>query len=552
MAEQEQETGVLAEIKTRKGIRIRLLVESLIIGLLVGILISVYRLLIPWLGHYFQLAYAWGRENTWQAISIVLGVSLIGAFVGHLSQIEPKIGGSGIPQVVAQLRGQMKMQWQKVLPLKFIGGIFALGAGLKVGREGPSIQMGAAIGQGFGEILQRPLTERRYLITGGSAAGLAAAFNAPLSGVIFVLEEVHHNFSSLALIAAMAASFSADFLSIQILGHQPVIELGTLKTLSASSYLLVILLGILIAFTSFIFTGGISFFKKIYARINLPQWAKVMIPFFISAIVILINSSAFGSNEELIFLPLHGNVSLPQLVFLYFLNLFLLLIAFSSGMPGGIFFPMLVLGSLLGNIFAEIFVSFGLLSTDEVIIFAVLAMCGSFAAIVRSPLTGIMLIVELTGSFTFLLPLGVIAFAAYFMAEALQLKPVYEMLLDYQLHPQNLKHKIFGRKTIKEQVENPVSGSGKVIAETAYADHGILVQYPIYMNSIADQKTIAEIAWPKNLLLISIHRGDTEILPKGHVRLQAGDYLVALHPFHDSAKIAEALDQITKKTDLQS
>ncbi len=547
MVEQKQETSILSAIKTRERIRILLLLESLIIGLLVGILISFYRLLIPRIGHYFQLAYAWGRANTWQAFLVVLGLSLIGAFVGYLSQLEPKIGGSGIPQVVAQLRGQMKMKWQKVLPLKFIGGILALGAGLKVGREGPSIQMGAAIGQGFGELLKRPLTERRYLITGGAAAGLAAAFNAPLSGVIFVLEEVHHNFSSLALIAAMGASFSADFFSVQILGHQPVIELGTLKTLSASSYLLVILLGIFIAFTSFIFTGGISFFKKIYARINLPQWVKVIFPFCISAIIILINSSAFGSNEELIFLPLHGNVSLPQLIFLYFLNLFLLLIAFSSGMPGGIFFPMLVLGSLIGNIFGEIFVSFGILLPDEVIIFAVLAMCGSFAAIVRSPLTGIMLTIELTGSFTFLLPLGVIAFASYLMAEAIHLEPVYEMLLDYQLYPQKLKNKFFKTETEKLQPKDLELGSGKVIAETSYANHGVLVQYPIYINSAADQKTIAEIIWPKNLLLVSIRRGDQEILPKGYVRLQAGDYLVAMHPFGDSAEIAAEMDQITKK-----
>ncbi|EPC55986.1 chloride channel protein, partial [Lacticaseibacillus paracasei subsp. paracasei Lpp37] len=121
-------------------------------------------------------------------IGVNLGLALI---VAWLLKKEPYISGSGIPQVEGQLAGELEMHWWSILWRKFVGGVLALGPGLFLGREGPSIQLGASVGQGLAARFKLSGTDRRLLIASGSAAGLAAAFNAPIAGTLFVLEEVY-------------------------------------------------------------------------------------------------------------------------------------------------------------------------------------------------------------------------------------------------------------------------------------------------------------------------------------------------------------------------
>ncbi|MDG9688473.1 chloride channel protein, partial [Streptomyces sp. DH18] len=126
---------------------------------------------------------------------------------------EPMISGSGIPQVEGVLLRELDMTWWKVILGKFFGGVLSIGSGLSLGREGPSVQLGAAIGQGFSKVFRRIKIEEKYLITSGASAGLAAAFNAPLAGAMFALEEVHKNFSPLILLSALSSALSADFIA---------------------------------------------------------------------------------------------------------------------------------------------------------------------------------------------------------------------------------------------------------------------------------------------------------------------------------------------------
>lgn len=144
----------------------------------------------------------------WATVLWFTALVLIAYFLGIIVQKEPMTGGSGIPQVKGVLLRQLKMNWLTVVIGKFIGGVLAIGAGLSLGREGPSIQLGAAVGQGVSRLLGRLRIEEKYLITSGASAGLAAAFNAPLAGVIFALEELHKSFSPIVLTSAIAASLT--------------------------------------------------------------------------------------------------------------------------------------------------------------------------------------------------------------------------------------------------------------------------------------------------------------------------------------------------------
>lgn len=411
----------------------RKIFDGLLIGGLVGILISVYRVLVVKLQVKIKDFYELARSSTLYAFLLLFVLVVFGLIVGILTQKEPKIGGSGIPQVSGQVHGLMKVNWKRVLPFKFIGGLIGLASGLTVGREGPSVQMGASLGQGYGDLRKASKEAKDLCITAGAAAGLSAAFNAPLSGLCFVLEELHHKFDKKIFLIALTASLVADLVSSLFFGYTPVINLGSLKTLAFNKYIYLVVLGALIGFLSQYFIKGIYYTKLAYRRLKLPTFIKVTLAFLLTGIAIFMVPDLFGSGEGFIFLPIKENRATGYLLFLLVCKFLLLLLAFCSGMPGGIFLPMLVLGSIIGNIYGLILVSLGLIPSELVVVFSTLAMGANFAAIVRSPITAIFLLLELTGSFTYFLPVGLIVLCAYVTIEYLGVKPVYEILLEMQL-----------------------------------------------------------------------------------------------------------------------
>lgn len=412
---------------------IKYLLSSAIIGTGVGLMLTIYRLMVKYGQVYSKQIYNFGRQSLFKGFIIIILFALVGMLVGYFTKKDPKIGGSGIPQVTGQIKDIMKVNWKSVLPLKFFGGFLALVSGLTVGREGPSVQMGASFGQAYGELGKLNKENRKIFITAGAAAGLSAAFNAPISGLMFVLEELQQRFNKLIFISALVAASCAAYVGDLILGADPVINIGSLSLISLSHYPLLILLGVIIGFLAPIFTMGIYYTKKLYGFMKIPTYVKVAIPFVITAVMILLNENLFGSGEPFIFLPISGNYNIYKLFNLLILKAILLFVAFSSGMPGGIFLPMLVFGSLIGNIYGQIMSQLGLIGREYIIFFSVLAMCANFAAIVRSPITAIFLLLELTASFTYFLPIGLVVLSAYIVAECLKLKPVYELLLELQL-----------------------------------------------------------------------------------------------------------------------
>lgn len=198
--------------------RLKLVYEGLGIGIITGLIIVLYRFTLEQAGLLLTQIYNLISARPILLLPWVGVLILIGLIVGLMVQHEPMISGSGIPQVEGVLLRKLSMTWWKVILGKFLGGVLAIGAGLSMGREGPSVQLGAAVGQGFSKILKRINIEEKYLITSGASAGLAAAFGAPLAGVMFALEEVHKNFSPLVLLSALSAALSADFITSEFFG----------------------------------------------------------------------------------------------------------------------------------------------------------------------------------------------------------------------------------------------------------------------------------------------------------------------------------------------
>ncbi|MDQ7093113.1 H(+)/Cl(-) exchange transporter ClcA [Desulfosporosinus sp. PR] len=502
--------------------RLQLVFEGIGIGVITGLVVVLYRFILEEAGLlltriYNALMTKPALIPVWLVVLVVLGY-----IVGLMVKNEPMISGSGIPQVEGVLLRKLSMTWWKVIIGKFIGGVLAIGAGLSMGREGPSVQLGAAVGQGFSSVLKRIKIEEKYLITSGASAGLAAAFGAPLAGVMFALEEVHKNFSPLVLCSALSAALSADFVTNEFLGMKPVLSFANLHDFPLRYYFFIILLGIIIGFLGVVFNKTLLKSQDLYARQRwLPKKYWVILPLLISVLLGLFLPQVLGGGHELIAaLVTEKNFTLKLLLLLILAKFFFTMACYGSGAPGGIFLPLLAIGALIGNIYGIVVVHMFHLDSTYINNFIILAMAGYFTAIVRAPITGTILITEMTGSFTHFLSLALISISAYIVADLLGSKPIYESLLEKVLHRQGEESAIGSEKTKS------------------------ILEFAVCMGSKLDGKLIKEVEWPSHCLLVSVKRGEREIIPKGDTMIYPGDYLIVLTNDDRVSKINDVLSEM--------
>lgn len=506
----------------RKNIKFKLIIQGCAIGIITGLVIVLNRVLIDKFFHFFKDIYKSSSDSLFKIIMVLAFVTMLGLLTGRMVRKESMISGSGIPQVKGVVLNKLKMNWLRILIYKFLGGVIGLSVGLSLGREGPSVQIGACIGEGVNEKCGKKIaTKKEFLITAGASAGLSAAFNSPLSGIMFALEEVHRSFSPLVLLPAMVAALMADFVSKRFLGLSPTLNFYNMKVLPLSYYWALIILGIIVALSGIIFSKGVFIFQNIYAKFKrVPVEIKVAVPFFITAIVGISAPQYIGGGHEMIMSLAKENPSITILLLMFCAKLLLLLICFASGVPGGIFLPMLLLGAIVGDIVGIILCSILGIPSSFIINFITLGMAGYFAAVVKAPITGIVLIMEMTGSFDHLLALAIVVTVAYVTSEALNNEPIYEVLLE----------KLLKKAGFKEYEDDTKK---------------TLLEFPVEVGSIADDKYIAAIDWPKECLLVAIKRGDKEIIPRGRVKLVGGDYLVVLVNIKKASKMIELINDIT-------
>jgi len=327
--------------------------------------------------------------------------------------------------------GEKEMHWKRLLPVKFLAGLSAIGGGMALGREGPTIQMGGATGLMVSTWFRvRPGEgERKALIGAGAGAGLAAAFNAPLAGVVFVMEELQGGFIPVIFVAAFLASVVADVVCRVLTGDTPVFALHSMPTPRLSSLPLALILGGLAGL------GGVIFNKTLVFSIDSFDRLRRWPPFLVGALAGLavglaawIYPGVSGSGALLTDRALGGEIALGGVLAFTAARFVLTMVSYGSGAAGGIFAPLLVIGALGGLAAGRIVHHFSPALAAQPEVFAVLGMGALLTAIVRAPLTGIVLMIELTGKYDFMLPLLVSCFAAYGVAEALRDVPIYEAL----------------------------------------------------------------------------------------------------------------------------
>lgn len=509
-------------IRRAERFQIILIGEGILVGGIGGLVVLLYRMFLEYAGNWLLLILDYARQSPLRMAAWFLVLLLLAVIVGKLVAYEPLISGSGIPQLEGEMSGKIDQTWWKVLPAKFAGGFLSLLGGLSLGREGPSIQLGAMVGKAVSKGLDRGKTEERFLLTCGASAGLSAAFHAPLAGVMFSLEEVHKNFSVSVLVSVMSASLTADFLCSAVFGVKPVFQFAINQVLPTEYYWMLLVLGVILGVLGAFYNWFTLKIQWLYQKAGcLNTTSKIIIPFMCAGVLGFTMPELLGSGHALIEHLTSEDVLLSTLLIILAGKFVFSAVCFGSGAPGGIFFPLLVLGGFIGGAFATAGVQYFGLDSVYINNFVLLAMAGYFTAIVRAPLTGIILIFEMTGSVSQMMSLALVSIIAYITATFLKSKPIYESLLERLLKTRGL--------------DVPEEQGQKVLSD-----------FVVMHASDLEGKLISEVKWPDNCLLVAIKRGGEEIIPKGRTRLAASDTIVTITDERDSAAVHDKMEELCK------
>ncbi len=431
-----------------------------------------------------------------------------GLFVGWLtSRFAPEAGGSGVPHVKGCLMHASTMSWRRVLPVKFVGGILCIGAGFSLGREGPTVQMGAAVAKLLSDILRVPAKAAPRLMACGAGAGLAAAFHAPLAGFIFTIEELQREFSTLTYVMALIAAVVADIVATSFWGTGNVFDLSSFPESSLASLPVCAVIGIFAGVFGTGFSRALLKLQHVTSTSkNMPAWARAGVVGMVVGLAAWFLPSISGGGHEITELMLKGNTAEAEFIgflFIIFAGKFLLtILCYATGVPGGIFAPMLVMGASMGMIAGIAVSSFfpSLAPIPES--FVVIGMAAFFAAVVRAPITAIVLVLEMTGDFHQLLPLITGSLFALVVAERLGTPPIYDALLEADT---NRKH-----------------------PDVAVHREPVLLEFVIQEGSEMDGKPIKEVPLPARCLFVTIARQGNDLLPNGDTVLHKGDHVTAV------------------------
>lgn len=487
--------------------------EGALVGLFGGGVVSLYRFS---LSHAERLLRSLTSAAAGNPLLVALWACALAAIcfvVCRLMLWEPYTQGSGIPQVDAEVAGKIDMPWHRVLAAKFVEGTLCALGGLSLGREGPSVQLGGMAGKAVSKLLGRKRGEERLLVTCGAAAGMSAAFHAPLTGVLFAIEEIHKEFTAPLIISVMAASVVSDFLVSQVLGVRPVLTLPFLNDIPHHEYALVLLMGLYCGVLGALHNKGMFLCQeRLYGRIrrHLP-YARLAVPFAVAGVVAFAAPSLMCGGDAIIDLILAPGVLEPSLAVLVALLVGKYLftnVSFASGAPGGTLFPLVIMGALAGAIFSSVVGLFMRNATAYMNSFIVLGVAGLFASVVRAPVTAVVLVFELTGSLDALLATSVVSIISYVTANMLKVDPFYEHL--------------YANLVGASDGDAPATGTSGRAGEKE------LHSFVVGAGSSLEGKLIRDVRWPDDTLVVTIERGSDEILPRGDTRLQALDTLTVI------------------------
>ena len=425
------------------GRLLRLALLAWLVGSLSGLVAALFRLALQQTDRGRDGLIGWAHGRSFAGFVLIVGLVAGGAAVAAwlVRRVCPEASGSGIPHVEAVVEGESPPAPFGLLLVKFLGGWLAIGGGLALGREGPSVQMGASVASLLGKVFRLDGPDFTALLAAGAGAGLATAFNAPVAGAVFVLEELVRRFDARIAVAALGASGGAIAVARVLLGEAPDFTVEAIAPPGFGGGLLFLAFGVVAG------VAGVAYNRALLGALaltdRLGRWPVEVRAAVIGAAVGALAWFAptlVGGGDVLTQQALAGKEILALLPLLFALRFMLGAVSYVAGTPGGLFAPMLVLGAQLGLLFGGLCrLGFGGLGIPP-LAFAVVGMAAFFTAVVRAPVTGIVLIAEMTKNDTLLLPMLAACFAAMAVPTLLGNPAIYDSLKE-----RTLKMKASGR-----------------------------------------------------------------------------------------------------------
>lgn len=419
------------------------------VGILTGLIVIIYRVLLDKINFLRKNLFENIKLNLslYDILGILLFIVLSSCFLGYIAKKYPMTRGGGVGFVKADVEDNIDFSSSNKIVLRdiiyrLVGAIIALASGLSFGIEGPAIELGAETGQAIGNASSSQEKEKKYLVTSGAAAGLSAAFNAPLTGMIFALEQIMSNVSSPHIMAIFISTTIVSGMTYKVFGLRPFFDFQLLDVIKFQDYYIIIIFALVATIVGKCYFKLASFFTKFNNSIKLPDTIKPIVPITVGIFVSYYFFNLTGEGYIIANKIIFNNFSLSYLLVILAAKLIYFVYSSSTFIPGGSFVPLISIGAILGKIYGLIIVKFFDFPSEYIICFIVLGMSFLMTSIFRAPITSVVLIVEVTGATNLFYPLAIGTIFVMLFSSVLKMNPLYDSALKKYIGSiHNLKRK---------------------------------------------------------------------------------------------------------------
>jgi len=479
------------------------IILSAITGAFASLVINIYKFFAKHITHFSENVYSHIAEQLW-LIPLILAIFLVSAFVMTRVYVKlPNVKGGGIPTAIASLRGIIKLKWRENLLGVFFFSLVSFLFGVPLGNEGPSVQMGCAIGSGVSRLWQNERKEKdhkaweRYAMTGGACAGFSVATGAPISGFVFAVEEAHRRISPMILISAATsvifAGITTEILAPLLNVSKVLFPSVAMPVLTVRSVLIPLSVAIAVGLFAVAFLKVFIVLDKFYnSKLKkIPHYIKIFAVFAVTFVFGIISVNCISTGHELALYLLDNSMPILFLVAIVIVRTVLTLSANVNGLTGGVFLPLLAIGAAVSGITAEILIRYLGVSSKYYGFVIVLGIVCCISAMMKMPLTAVVFAVEALGCFENIVYIILAVMVSYLFTEIFGVESINDVMV--------------------EKREEQRRSSGK----TVIVNKKVIVKE----NSFAAGRDISDILWPHGMLVLSVAKEAA----RGSSGLNSGD-----------------------------